>query len=58
MTPEARKAWADSVPDLAKELADNLDKSGQPGTEMIRAYIDKLRAQGATPIRDWTIGLK
>jgi TRAP-type C4-dicarboxylate transport system substrate-binding protein len=58
MTPEARKAWADSVPNLAKELADSLDKSGQPGTEMIRTYIDKLRAQGATPIRDWTVGLK
>lgn len=58
MTPEARKAWADSIPDLAKELAERLDKAGQPGTEMIRTYIGKLRAQGATPVRDWTLGLK
>lgn len=58
MSPEARKAWADSIPNLANELAETLNKSGQPGTEIIRAYIDKLRMQGATPIRDWTIGLK
>jgi TRAP-type C4-dicarboxylate transport system substrate-binding protein len=58
MTPEAQKEWADSMPDIAKELAEKLDKSGQPGTEMIRTYIDKLKAQGATPIRDWTVGLK
>jgi TRAP-type C4-dicarboxylate transport system substrate-binding protein len=58
MTDEARKQWADSMPDLAREFADTLDQSGQPGTEMIRTYIDKLRAQGATPIRDWTAGLK
>lgn len=58
MTPEARKAWADSMPDIAKEWADRLNKSGQPGSEMLRAYIDKLRAQGALPLRDWTAGLK
>ncbi|MDB1124215.1 C4-dicarboxylate TRAP transporter substrate-binding protein [Vibrio algarum] len=57
MTPEAQKEWADSMPNLAKELAETLDKSGEPGTEIIRAYIDKLSAQGAKPVRDWTVDL-
>ncbi|MGX9416776.1 C4-dicarboxylate TRAP transporter substrate-binding protein [Vibrio sp. WJH972] len=57
MTSEAQRAWAESMPNLAKELADTLEKSGEPGTEIIQAYINKLTTQGATPIRDWATEL-
>lgn len=58
MTPTDRKAWADSMPDIASEWAKQLDAKGEPGSIMLRAYLDKLAADGQTPVRDWTAGLK
>ncbi|MBD5770276.1 C4-dicarboxylate TRAP transporter substrate-binding protein [Marinomonas colpomeniae] len=58
MSQEARKEWADSMPNLAAEWAAGLDKKGEPGTEMLRAYMGKLTAAGFTPARDWAAGLK
>ncbi len=52
-----RKAWADSMPNIAAELAASLDDAGQPGSDMLNAYMDKLKAAGATPVRDWSEGL-
>lgn len=55
LTVEAKKAWADSMPNLAQELALQLDKNGDPGTEMVNSYLNKLMASGAQPVRDWSI---
>ena len=57
MTPEARKAWADSMPNIAVEWAKDLDAKGAPGSDMLRAYEDKLKAAGFTPVRDWAAEL-
>ena len=57
MTAEERAAWANSMPNIAAEWASALDATGAPGTEMLKAYMDKLVAAGETPIRDWTEGL-
>lgn len=56
MSDEARKAWADSMPNIAAEWADGLDKKGYNGTEMLAAYIGKLKEAGFEPIRDWSAG--
>ncbi len=53
MSAEERQAWADSMPNIAQEWAANLDATGAPGTEMLVAYMDKLRDAGFTPLRDW-----
>ncbi|MCV6824834.1 MULTISPECIES: C4-dicarboxylate TRAP transporter substrate-binding protein [Halocynthiibacter] len=53
MTEEERKAWADSMPNIAAEWAANLDNAGAPGTEMLKAYMGKLSDAGFTPLRDW-----
>lgn len=58
MTAKERKLWADSMPDLALEWAERLDKKSEPGTQMLRAYMAKLLSAGLTPVRDWTAGLK
>lgn len=58
MSQAAKQEWADSMPNLAVEWAENLDKKGEPGTEMLQAYMAKLKATGLTPARDWTTGLK
>ncbi|MEY8099784.1 C4-dicarboxylate TRAP transporter substrate-binding protein [Falsihalocynthiibacter sp. S25ZX9] len=57
MTEEQRKAWADSMPNIAVEWATKLDSEGAPGSEMLRAYMAKLAAAGAVPLRDWAAEL-
>jgi TRAP-type C4-dicarboxylate transport system substrate-binding protein len=52
-----RAAWANSMPNIAAEWAADLDSKGQPGTEMLKAYLAKLKAAGYTPARDWAAGL-
>ena len=50
---DQRAAWADAMPNIAAEWAKGLDDSGQPGTEMLQAYMAKLKDAGFTPVRDW-----
>ena len=54
---EDRKAWADAMPNIAAEWATGLDDKGQPGTDMLNAYLGKLEASGFTGARDWTADL-
>lgn len=49
-----RQAWAEAMPNLAQEWAASLDEKGEPGTEMLKAYLGKLSAAGYTGVRDWT----
>ena len=53
----ARAEWARSMPNIALDWAGNLDKAGAPGSDMLRAYIAKLKAAGMTPVRDWAAEL-
>jgi len=53
VSPEARVAWANSMPNIAKDWAQKLDAQGAPGTAMLNAYVAKLKAAGETPVRDW-----
>ena len=54
ISAEDRAAWANAMPNIAKELAGTLDARGEQGTEMLAAYIGKLKAAGYTPTRDWS----
>ena len=57
LSAEERKAWAASMPNIAVEWAKELDASGAPGSDMLLAYIDKLKAAGEEPARDWAAEL-
>lgn len=57
LSADARKAWADAMPNIAAEWAKELDGKGAPGTDMLKAYIGKLKAAGFEPVRDWSAGL-
>ncbi|WP_321829054.1 C4-dicarboxylate TRAP transporter substrate-binding protein [Thalassovita sp.] len=50
---EDRKAWADAMPNIAAEWAEGLDGKGEPGSEMLNAYLAKLQASGYAGVRDW-----
>ena len=54
MDPAERAAWAAAMPNIAAEWAANLDADGQPGTEMLNAYLGKLKDAGFEPVRDWS----
>ncbi len=53
LSAEERMKWAKDMPNIAKEWAMKLDKSGAPGSDMLKAYMGKLKAAGQTPLRDW-----
>jgi len=52
-----RQSWAEAMPDIAADWAKTLNEKGEPGGDMLKAYVEKLKAAGFTPIRDWTTGL-
>ncbi|MDJ0631159.1 MAG: C4-dicarboxylate TRAP transporter substrate-binding protein [Rhodobacter sp.] len=52
--PAERAAWAAAIPDIAGEWAANLDAKGEPGTDMLNAYLAKLKAAGFEGVRDWS----
>jgi len=54
MDPAEREAWAKAMPNIALEWAAGLDAKGEPGTDMLKAYLAKLEAAGYTGVRDWT----
>ena len=54
ISAEDRAAWAAAMPNIAKELAMTLNERGENGTEMVAAYVSKLKEAGFTPMRDWS----
>ncbi|RVU85579.1 C4-dicarboxylate ABC transporter [Leucothrix sargassi] len=55
ISDEERAAWAASIPNIAQEWADNLNKKGEDGTQMMNSYLGKLKDAGYTGLRDWTV---
>jgi len=48
-----RKKWAAGMDNAAKVWATKLDSQGQPGTKILKIYMESMRAAGAKPLRDW-----
>jgi len=53
LSPADVKAWAMALPPLALEWAKEMDDKGQPGTKVLRAYMDAMRAAKQPVYRDW-----
>jgi len=58
LSPEAREAWAKAMPNIAADWAKKLDGAGAPGSDMLKAYMGKLKDAGFTPVRDWAAELE
>ncbi|HEX7007471.1 MAG TPA: TRAP transporter substrate-binding protein DctP [Alphaproteobacteria bacterium] len=52
MPDSERARWAKMMPNIAKEWAADLDKRGLPGSKVLAAYMEEVRAAGKV-IRDW-----
>ena len=53
LTPAQRKEWADSLPNMALEWADDLEERGLPGRQILRDYMDIMRANDQPIVRHW-----
>lgn len=53
VSAEDRAAWAAAIPNIAQEWATTLNDAGEPGSEMLAAYLGKLEAAGYSGVRDW-----
>lgn len=53
MSRAARERWAQTMPNIAKEWAGQLDAKGLPGTGLLRTYMDRMRAADQPIIRHW-----
>lgn len=52
--PSDREAWARSLPNLAAEWADALEKQGLPGRQVLKSYVGSMKAARQTVLRDWS----
>lgn len=50
---EERVKLARMLPNIAKEWAADAEKRGQPGTKVLKAYMEIVREAGIKPARDW-----
>lgn len=48
-----RKEWARTMPNIAKSWAEGLEEDGIPGREILKAYMDIMRANNQPIIRQW-----
>lgn len=53
LSDENRKRWAAQLPNLAKEWAEQMEKSKLPGKAMLTAYMDAMRAAKQPIARQW-----
>jgi len=48
-----RTQWAMALPPLGKEWAEQRNQAGEPGTEILKAYMDAMRAANQPIARQW-----
>ncbi|MGE0652396.1 MAG: TRAP transporter substrate-binding protein DctP [Alphaproteobacteria bacterium] len=53
MPTAERQRWAKMMPNIAKDWAADMDKQGLPGTSILTAYMDEVRASGQPVVREW-----
>ncbi len=53
LTDAERNQWANALPSLGKEWAEQRNKAGEPGTEILKTYMDAMRAANQPIARHW-----
>ncbi len=50
---QQRRAWADGLPNIAQEWADEMEERGLPGYAILRDYMDIMRENDQPIVRHW-----
>lgn len=50
---EERRRWLEGMPNIAGQWAEATERRGYPAKEVLRIYMEAVRARGETPLRDW-----
>ena len=53
LSEEQRAAYAQKLPNIAREWAEKLDSQGKPGTKVLETYMRLSKEAGITHVRDW-----
>lgn len=53
MSKEQRRAWARSMPNVAKGWAEGLEKKGIPGKAILASYMETMRDANQKILRQW-----
>jgi len=48
-----RRTWAMGLPNIAKEWAEDMEERGMPGNDILRDYMDVMRANDQPIMRHW-----
>lgn len=55
ISDEARRAWAEGIKEWPNKMAKEADQTGFPGSQIMKAYIRHLKAEGWTPPAEYVI---
>jgi TRAP-type C4-dicarboxylate transport system substrate-binding protein len=53
LSEEQRKEWADGLPNIASEWADEMESRGFPGYAILHDYMEMMRANDQPIVRHW-----
>jgi len=53
LPPAERQKWIDGLPNIAGRWVAATEARGIPAREVLRAYMDAVRARGGRPLRNW-----
>jgi len=53
LTPDERKRWANTMPNIAKNWVDRNEARGTAASKVLAAYMQKLRDNKVELVRDW-----
>ena len=53
LTTQQRHQWASRIPNMAQEWAEDLERRGLPGHQILKDYMDIMRANNQPIMRHW-----
>lgn len=53
--PEVRQAWADALPNIPNQRAQEANEKGMPGSKALSDYIEAQKQEGYTFPREWDV---
>ena len=53
LSDEEKNKWVSSLPNIAGRWADSAEKRGFPAREILQTYMNAIRENGESPLKNW-----